>query len=149
MRSATESEPLVGQCLHFDGPKVLDLKLMFPAPPDEGGFGDIQLGHEPGVGPPLGAEFDETLNGFLVVHIGPSPDRILKPGERLKAGRRNQTGNLFVVSPNPSAEPDGYRSQPRRAKVRVRLTPFSTGEGPKKLWKQPHGPTCEHRPQIP
>src|SRR6516225_1491213 len=39
-------EPLTGECLEFDGPQVLDLELELAAPVDEGGLGDIQLGHE-------------------------------------------------------------------------------------------------------
>ncbi len=67
-------EPLVGQSFQLDGPEVLDLELMFAAPRDEGGLGDIQLGHEAGEGPSLGAEFDESLNGILIFHSGMNLD---------------------------------------------------------------------------
>jgi hypothetical protein len=53
----------------------LDLELELAAPVDEGGLGDVQLGHEPGIGPALGPEFDELLNRFLIFHVpfrGPS-----------------------------------------------------------------------------
>jgi hypothetical protein len=34
-----------------------------------GGFGDIEFGHEPDVGPTLGAELDKLLNRFLIFHL--------------------------------------------------------------------------------
>ena len=68
-------EPFSGQGLEFDGAQVLDLELELAAPVNEGGLGDIQLGHKPGIGPALGPEFDELLNRFLIFHVafrGPS-----------------------------------------------------------------------------
>ena len=41
-------EPFSGEGLEFDRAQILDLELKLAAPVDEGGLGDIQLGHEPG-----------------------------------------------------------------------------------------------------
>jgi hypothetical protein len=70
-------EPFLAQRLKFDGGEVVDLELMFATPGDEGGLGDVEVGHEARIGPALGAEFDETIYGLLFVHIGPFlPERV-------------------------------------------------------------------------
>lgn len=63
------AEPFIGKSFQFDGPEVLDLELMFAAPSNEGGPGDIQLGGEPREGPTLRAELDKPLDRFFVVHL--------------------------------------------------------------------------------
>ena len=68
-------EPFRGEGFELDRPEVLDLELELAAPVNKSGLGDIQLGHEPGISPALGAEFDELLNRFLIFHVtfrGPS-----------------------------------------------------------------------------
>ncbi len=72
-------EPLLAQRFEFDGMEVLDLELMFAAPGNECGFGDIEFDHEPGVGPALGTEFDETLDSLWRMHI-----RTIFPAEPVK-----------------------------------------------------------------
>ena len=62
------SQPFFAEGFQFDGLEVLDLELMFPAPGNQGGLGDAKFSHEPGIAPALGAEFDKTLNGTVVVH---------------------------------------------------------------------------------
>ena len=65
------SQPFFTEGLQFDGLEVLDLELVFTAPGNERGFGDVELGHEAGIAPALGAQFNETLNGLFFVHSGP------------------------------------------------------------------------------
>jgi hypothetical protein len=62
-------EPFIGEGFELDRPQVLDLELELATPIDEGGLGDVQLGHEPGISPALGAEFDELLHRFLIFHV--------------------------------------------------------------------------------
>ena len=62
------SQPLVGQGFQFDGFEVLYGELVFAAPSDERGLGGVEFGHEARVGPATGAQFNEALDGFLVVH---------------------------------------------------------------------------------
>ena len=57
------AEPLIGHGLQFDGPQVLDLELVFAAPFNERGLGDIQLGGEPRKGPALRAS---SINRSIV-----------------------------------------------------------------------------------
>jgi len=61
-------EPLFAERFEFDGVQVLDLELVFAAPGDERGFGDIEFNHEPGVGPALGSELYEFVDNFLILH---------------------------------------------------------------------------------
>jgi hypothetical protein len=62
-------KPLIGQGFQFDRAEVLDLELVFAAPVNKGGLGDIKLGSDLGEGPPLRAEFDKPLDSFFVVHL--------------------------------------------------------------------------------
>jgi len=61
-------EPLFAQRFEFDGMEVLDLELVFAAPGDERGFSDVEFNHEPGIGPALGTEFNETLDSLWRMH---------------------------------------------------------------------------------
>jgi len=62
------SQPFFTEGFQFNGLEVLNLELVFPAPGNERGLGDIEFGHEARVAPALGAQFDEALDGFVVVH---------------------------------------------------------------------------------
>jgi len=62
------SQPFLTEGFQFDGLEVLDLELVLAAPGNERGFGDVEFGHEARVAPALGAQFDESLDGFVVVH---------------------------------------------------------------------------------
>ena len=66
--SGDRGEPFVGEGLQLHGFEVLDLELMFAAPGDERGLRDVDFGHEPLIGPTLGAQLDEALNCFLIFH---------------------------------------------------------------------------------
>ena len=61
-------QPFLAQGFEFDRLEILDLELMFAAPRDERGFGNIEFGHEAGIGPALRAQFDETMNDSFVGH---------------------------------------------------------------------------------
>ena len=61
-------EPLFPQRFQFDGVKVLNLELMFSAPVDERGSGDVEFDHQAGVSPALDAELDETLDNLWCMH---------------------------------------------------------------------------------
>ena len=63
------AEPLIGHGLQFDGPQVLDLELVFAAPFNKRGLGDVQLGGRPRKGSALRAEFHKPLDGLVVVHL--------------------------------------------------------------------------------
>jgi hypothetical protein len=95
-------EPFSGEGFEFDRPQVLDLELELAAPVNEGGLGDIQLGHKPGIGPALGPEFDELLNRFLIFHVTFRSPRTVTNATiradccRLRAPKRSQTD---VVKP--------------------------------------------------
>jgi len=65
---ADRTEPLFTERFQFDDPEVLDRELVFAAPRDKGGLGHIQFGYEARITPALSAQFDETLNGIVVVH---------------------------------------------------------------------------------
>ena len=53
---------------HFDGLEILNLELVFAAPGNESGLGDVEFGHQPCIGPAAGAQFDKALDGIVVVH---------------------------------------------------------------------------------
>lgn len=57
-------------CDELNGAKVLDLKLVFTAPGNECGFGDVEFGSDFSKRPALGAELDKALNCLFVVHNG-------------------------------------------------------------------------------
>jgi len=61
-------EPFIGEGLKFDGAKVLDLELVFAAPGNQSGFGDVEFGGNSGKGPTLRAELDKALNSLFGVH---------------------------------------------------------------------------------
>ena len=70
-------QPFFAQGLQLDGLQVLDRELVFTAPRNQGGLGDIELGQEARIAPALGAQFNEPLNSGIVVHIvlsGSGPD---------------------------------------------------------------------------
>ena len=67
------SQPFFTEGFQFDGLEVLNLELVLAAPGNERGFGDVEFGDEARIAPALRAQFDETLDGVIVVH------RILSP----------------------------------------------------------------------
>ena len=90
---------------------------------------------------------NQTLNSFVLVHTVVFQPAV-KVGGCLKAAHRTSVPAVILVCQFPS-RPDDLHVLARTRERRTGLTPFSTGEGPKHIWKQPYDPIGEPRPQIP
>jgi hypothetical protein len=110
-------EPLFMQGLDVDGAVVLDFKLKFAAPVDEGGFGDFEFVGDAGKAPAFGAEADEALLSFDVIHECAGLGDVNGSGS-------NSPGVLAEAkgSPSPRPSPPGEggiwaRQQTKRCRV--------------------------------
>jgi hypothetical protein len=61
-------EALFGQSLGFDRPEVLDIELVFAAPLNESGLGDVELSGDFIVAQAVGAQMNKLRDGFLIFH---------------------------------------------------------------------------------
>ena len=85
-------EPLVAEGLQLDGFEVLNLELVFATPRNERGLGDVEFGHEARIRPAAGAQFNEALDGFIVVHLRSFPAGPLNAGPPEGGTPNVQTG---------------------------------------------------------
>ena len=94
------SEPLFLEGFQFDGLEVEDLELVFAAPGNEGGLGDVEFGHQARISPAAGAQFYEALDGLFVVHTVLSCRRVGR-SSRLKAELRTVQLEPAIVRGSP------------------------------------------------
>jgi hypothetical protein len=92
--------------------------MVLMAPRDERGIGDVEFGHEARVGPATGAQFNEALDGSIVMHTLLSRRSVF-----------SRTGSFYPLSAAPAAD-DSHVPFPTRGAHAHRVPPSSAGKGP-------------------